>query len=112
MTDNSDRPISNVHNRFFRVVGDKLKRKLKAQQNPAQGVWMGLGMMGIVGWSVVIPTLLGAALGNWIDNHRPGTYSWTLMLLVIGLLLGCFNAWHWMASQGKEMQAEWENDDA
>jgi ATP synthase protein I len=39
---------------------------------------------------VAIPTLLGAALGIWIDEHYPGSHSWTLALLAIGLGLGCY----------------------
>ena len=38
-------------------------RKCKERRDPAQGVWFGMGMMGLFGWSVVVPTLLGAALG-------------------------------------------------
>jgi predicted F0F1-ATPase subunit len=41
---------------------------------PTQGVWFGLGMMGLIGWSVVVPTLLGAALGIWLDAHHPGKH--------------------------------------
>ena len=37
------------------------------------GVWFGLGMMGLIGWSVVVPTLLGAALGIWLDKRHPGS---------------------------------------
>ena len=96
---------------FSREVGEKAERKIKAQRNPVKGVWFGLGMMGLIGWSVVVPTLLGAALGIWLDNRHPGTYSWTLMLLVIGLLLGCWNAWHWVAQEEKEMREQQENDD-
>ena len=48
-------------------VGAKAARKLKARRNSGQGVWFGLGMMGLIGWSVVIPTLLGTALGIWLD---------------------------------------------
>ena len=59
-------------------------------------------MMGLIGWSVVIPTLLGAALGIWLDKRNSGTHSWTLMLLVIGLIIGCLNAWHWVAKEDKE----------
>jgi len=47
---------------FSREVGAKAARKLKARRNSTQGVWLGLGMMGLIGWSVVVPTLLGAAL--------------------------------------------------
>src|SRR5579862_7476650 len=85
-------------------VGTKAARKLKARGNSAQGVWFGLGMMGLIGWSVVIPTLLGTALGIWLDQYYPGKHPWTLALLVAGLAIGCFNAWHWVAKQGKEIQ--------
>jgi ATP synthase protein I len=95
-----------------REVGAKAARKLKAQRNPTPGVWFGLGMMGLIGWSVVVPTLLGAALGIWLDNRHPGSHSWTLMLLLIGLIIGCVHAWHWVVKEDKEMQEEQENNDA
>jgi ATP synthase protein I len=91
---------------FSQEVGAKAARKLKARRNPSQGVWFGLGMMGLIGWSVVVPTLLGAALGIWLDNHHPGSHSWTLMLLVIGLVIGCVNAWHWVGKEDKEMRED------
>jgi len=92
-------------------VGAKAARKLKAQRNGTAGVWFGLGMMGLIGWSVAIPTLLGAALGIWLDNRHPGSHSWTLMLLVIGLAIGCLNAWHWVAKEDKAMREEQEDND-
>lgn len=91
---------------FSQEVGAKAARKLKARRNSAQGVWFGLGMMGLIGWSVVVPTLLGAALGIWLDNHHLGNHSWTLMLLVIGLVIGCVNAWHWVAKEDREMSED------
>ena len=94
-----------------REVGAKAARKLKARRNPPPGVWFGLGMMGLVGWSVVVPTLLGAAAGNWLDKRYPGVHSWTLTLLVIGLVIGCLNAWHWVAKEDKEMREEQEDKD-
>jgi ATP synthase protein I len=95
---------------FVGQIGVKAARKLKARRNPAPGVWFGLGMMGLIGWSVVVPTLLGAALGLWLDKHHAGTHSWTLALLVAGLTLGCFNAWHWVAKEEKAMREEEEDD--
>src|ERR1035437_8108344 len=70
---------------FSQQVGEKATRKLKAQRHVTQTVWSGLGMMGLIGWSVAVPTLLGAALGLWLDEHHRGSHSWTLMLLAIGL---------------------------
>ena len=95
---------------FAAQVGAKAARKLKARKS-TQGVWFGLGMMGLIGWSVVVPTLLGAALGIWLDKHHPGTHSWTLALLVAGLAIGCLNAWHWVAKEDQEMRDEQEDDD-
>jgi ATP synthase protein I len=96
---------------FSREVGAKAARKLKAQRNSTRGVWFGLGMMGLVGWSVVVPTLLGTALGIWLDNRHPGIHSWTLTLLVVGLAIGCLNAWHWVSKEEREMREDQENDD-
>ena len=96
---------------FSREIGAKAARKLKARRNSTQGVWFGLGMMGLIGWSVVVPTLLGAALGIWLDNRHPGSHSWTLMLLVIGLIIGCLNAWHWVAKEDKAIREEQEDND-
>ena len=89
----------------------KATRRLKAQRNTTPGVWFGLGLMGVIGWSVVVPTLLGAAIGLWLDRHYPGGRSWTLALLVGGLTLGCFNAWHWVAKEDAAMRDERENGD-
>ena len=92
-------------------VGAKAARKLKAQRNSTPGVWFGLGMMGLIGWSVVVPTLLGAALGIWLDKHHPGKYAWTLALLMAGLAIGCLNAWHWITKEDKAMREEQEDND-
>ena len=90
-------------------IGAKAARKIKARKS-TQGVWFGLGMMGLVGWSVVVPTLLGAALGIWLDNHHPGKHPWTLSLLVVGLAVGCLNAWHWVAREDQAMHDDTEDD--
>jgi ATP synthase protein I len=96
---------------FSREVGAKAARKLRARRHSAHGVWFGLGMMGLIGWSIVIPTLIGAALGTWLDKRHPGSHSWTLALLVAGLLIGCVNAWQWVAKEDRAIREEQENHD-
>lgn len=93
-----------------RQVGEKARRKLRAQHNKSRTVWLGLGMMGLIGWSVAIPTLLGAALGLWLDEHYPASFSWTLTLLIVGLFIGCLNAWHWVEKEDRAMQEEQEDN--
>jgi len=105
----AEKPLSEQSN-LAEQVGSKAARKIKARRNPTQGVWFGLGMMGLIGWSVTVPTLLGAALGIWLDNHHPGPRSWTLALLVAGLAIGCLNAWLWVDKEDKAMHEEQENN--
>jgi ATP synthase protein I len=90
-------------------IGGKAERKLRARRHTSHGVWFGLGMMGLIGWSVAVPTLLGAALGIWLDRNHPGGRSWTLALLVAGLALGCMNAWLWVAKEAKAIRTEQED---
>ena len=90
-------------NSFSKKIGDKEERKLKAQRDPKHSVWFGLGMFGLVGWSVVIPTLLGTALGIWLDKKYPASFSWTLTMLVVGLFLGCVIAWNWISKEHKDI---------
>jgi ATP synthase protein I len=94
---------------FAGKVGDKAARKLK-ERGSTKDVWFGLGMMGLIGWSVVVPTLLGTALGIWLDKYHAGKHSWTLALLVAGLCIGCLNAWRWVAKEEKAMREEQEDD--
>ena len=83
---------------FARSVGAQEKRKLKANRTRTH-VWSGLGMMGLIGWSIGAPTLLGAVLGLWLDKRHPGASFWTLALLIAGLCIGCGNAWHWIVKE-------------
>lgn len=103
MGENEERIKKTGGSSLSREVGTKADRKLKARRDSSRGVWFGMGMMGLVGWSVVVPTLLGAALGNWLDRRNPGNHSWTLTLLILGLAIGCLNSWHWVAKEEKEM---------
>jgi len=88
---------------FSDAIGSKAARKIRAKNGDTPGVWFGLGMMGLVGWSVAVPTLLGASLGIWLDRHYPNEHPYTLALLMAGLCLGCFNAWHWLNKEQREM---------
>ena len=110
MTDGSQDKLAKPKVSLSDEVGAKAARKLKARRNSSQGVWFGLGMMGLIGWSVAIPTLLGAALGLWLDDRYPGQHSWTLALLMAGLAIGCLNAWHWVAKEDKAMRDEPEDN--
>jgi ATP synthase protein I len=96
---------------FSRQVGVKAARKLKAQRQVNRTVWFGLGMMGLVGWSVVMPALVGVGIGLWLDASHPWSHSWTLVLMPVGLALGCFSAWRWVSREGQQIREQEESED-
>lgn len=91
---------------FRRRVIARRSRFLRARQQGERPAWFGLGMFGLVGWSVALPTVSLTALGVWVDRRWSGPYSWTLMLLVIGMVLGCLNAWFWVSRERSEITRE------
>lgn len=86
------------------VVGAKENRKVRARTEAHRSVWFGFGMFGIVGWSVAIPAVVFIAIGVWIDKTWPSPYSWTLMMLFIGIVVGCLNAWHWISRERDKLE--------
>ncbi|MEO8341450.1 MAG: AtpZ/AtpI family protein [Nitrospirota bacterium] len=96
---------------FDSVVASKAARKLRVQREGTQSAWFGLGMSGLIGWSVAVPAVCGVLLGLWLDAKYPGRFSWTLALLFAGLFIGCLNAWHWVAQQDQAMHREDSEDD-
>lgn len=91
-----DKKRPSAHEELVATIGDKEARKLHARRVSDKSVWFGLGMLGMIGWSISVPALLGLALGLWLDRRWPVYFSWTLTLLFLGLILGCLNAWFWV----------------
>ena len=94
------RRLTNEHEKSERIAR-KAARKLKAQGEKPHALWFGLGMFGLVGWSIAVPTILGILAGLWIDRHVGGRLSWTVALLFAGLVLGCVNAWYWVRRESR-----------
>lgn len=95
--------------RLARTLGEAEERKVRARKRREESVWFGLGTFGLVGWSVAIPTLIGLALGLWLDSNVPVHFSWTLTLLFAGIIMGCINAWYWISRERDEIHADLED---
>ncbi len=85
---------------YTKKVGLRESLRIKAGAQKKQTLWFGLGMFGLIGWSVAIPTLIATAFGLWVDSTYPSRFSWTLMMLIIGVAIGCMNAWYWVRKTG------------
>ena len=102
---NKENPKDIKHS-FIEKIKRKEKRKLRAQRKKGQGIWFGLGLFGVIGWSVMLPTLIGIAVGIWADRKWPSQISWTLIFLFMGIILGCLNAWYWVEKERKSIEEE------
>jgi len=97
--------LTQEHEALGREIERREQRKLRSRSEP-RTPWLGLRMFGMVGWSVTVPTLLGLAAGVYLDGRAAagpgpgGGPSWTLTLLIVGVVAGCLNAWFWVAREG------------
>jgi ATP synthase protein I len=96
---------------FSHAVAEKANRKLTAQSRNPYNVWSGFALFGIVGWSIVFPTLLGTILGVWLDKNYGQSFSWTISFLLMGLVVGCIVAWKWVVKENKEIHQKNETDE-
>jgi ATP synthase protein I len=50
-----------------------------------------LGTLGVI---FVLPVIVGAYLGNWLDNRIKGySFSWTVTLIVLGVFVGAIDVY-------------------
>ena len=97
-----------MNGEFKKNACDKEARRVKARAKKGMGTFAWIGTLGIVGWSITVPLLIGIALGRWLEGIFPGRYSFTLMFMFAGLVLGCIAAWRWIkkASKGSNHDAD------
>jgi ATP synthase protein I len=72
------------------------RRRARRDQGRREGerpLGRNLALIGMLGWLVVTPTLLGLLAGRWIDRHENTGIFWTAALLVVGVVIGCRMAW-------------------
>jgi ATP synthase protein I len=96
-----DDELQRARRELARQTATKQERKLEARRRGERSAWFGLGMFGLVGWSVALPSLVGVAIGLWIDTRWPSRFSWTLMMLFAGVAVGCLNAWWWVQRESR-----------
>lgn len=90
-----DEPVDDPLAENARLRGERHRRWLR-EGEPT--VARRLAQIGVLGWIVVTPMLLGLFLGRWIDRTLNTGIFWTAPLLLAGLILGCWSAWRWVNS--------------
>lgn len=96
---------------FAGQVGHKEARKLRARRERRRSPMFWMGMFGLVGWAVAVPTVIGIYVGVKLDQWRDDPISWTLSGIVIGVALGCLNAWYWVKRESRMAQPHEPGED-
>ena len=60
----------------------------RAVKDPKQSPWVAAGMLGSVGMTLVVATLLGGMLGYWLDGRLVTTPWLTLIGAILGIVSG------------------------
>ncbi len=81
-------------------IGRQAARRKAQRDNPGPSPLRGFGTFGMVGWAIVVPTVGGAILGHWLDRVAPQAMSWTLALILGGVVVGAFIAAAWINKEG------------
>jgi ATP synthase protein I len=92
-------PQPENHERLGEAIRTRQQRRERWRREGEPSLGQNLAMIGALGWTIVLPTLIGIFAGRWLDRHLNSGIFWTLGLLVAGLALGCTFAWKRMHSE-------------
>jgi ATP synthase protein I len=82
------------------VKGVRLQseRALRAKREGEPSTARRLAQIGVLGWIIVTPMLIGIFVGRWLDGWFKSGLFCTAPLLMLGAAVGCWSAWRWMQS--------------
>ncbi|WP_414719289.1 AtpZ/AtpI family protein [Trinickia sp.] len=99
----STEPARNHDSRLLERSAQQAARRARAARDvPEPSLGSRLGQIGMLGWMVVIPTLLCLWIGHWLDRRFATGVFFSAPLLMIGAAIGLWLAWRWMHRQNPE----------
>ena len=82
-----------------KAVRERRARRESCRTEGEPSMMRFVGQIGVLGWIIVTPTLIGLFVGRWIDRWLGTGIFWSAPLLLVGVALGCWSAWRWMHQQ-------------
>lgn len=92
--------MTEEHDKTVEDISDRARRLKAARDNPGPSPLRGVGTFGMIGWSIAVPTVGGAFLGLWLDRVAAQDFSWTIALILAGVVLGSLIAGAWVGKEG------------
>jgi ATP synthase protein I len=75
------------------------ERDRRFHDDPEPSFMARLGQIGVLGWAIVAPILLGVLVGRWLDWTLKTGIFFTAPLIMLGAAAGLWTAWRWMHRQ-------------
>ena len=76
------------------------ERDAEGRADPEPSLGARLGQIGVLGWTIIVPTLLCLFVGRWLDRILGAGIFFSAPLLMAGAAIGFWSAWRWMHRQG------------
>ena len=87
--------------RLAQAAQKAIERDAKGRADPEPSLGARLGQIGVLGWTIIAPTLLFLFIGRWLDRTLGSGIFFSAPLLMIGAAIGFWSAWRWMHRQGR-----------
>jgi ATP synthase protein I len=95
MSDPDDRHENNL----AEAARQAAERERRGREDPEPSLGRRLGQIGILGWTIVVPALIGLFAGRAIDRAFGTGIFFSAPMLMLGVAFGFWSAWRWMHRQ-------------
>jgi ATP synthase protein I len=79
-----------------------MNRSEPPQEKTPFNFWRLVAVMSSLGWSLVVPIVGGALLGNYLDRITGQEFTWTIGLLFGGVAMSLYNLYHILYKETQE----------
>lgn len=91
---------SNDRHEKMQEAALRLERRAEAARDEREPSFAArLGQIGVLGWAIVTPVLIGVLIGRWLDRTFDAGIFFTAPLIMLGAAAGLWTAWRWMHRQ-------------
>jgi ATP synthase protein I len=93
------KPDEKIDQRMDEAARRAVQREAQSRDDPEPSLGRRLGQIGVLGWAIVVPLLLGLFIGRWLDRLFGSGVLFAAALLFLGAAFGLWSAWRWMHKQ-------------
>ncbi len=92
-------PREEFHEKMQEAARRAAKRAEAARNEREASFAARLGQIGVLGWAIVAPILIGVVIGRWLDRTFGTGIFFSAPLIMLGAAAGLWTAWRWMHRQ-------------